>query len=208
VPPRLAFLQTRLAQQQISNVTPVRACDLSALPFASGSFDLITLVEQESPVLNGSAAWRAAAGTAHTLLKGGGWFCLAVENRLGFQRVLRRGRSQSARPTHTLQGYRRLLMRAGFSAVEAFAPLPFYDRIPLFYLPMAPGPALPFFFRSIFPLFEAVSPEVKRTYAREYAAARAAVRLAQCCRWERLITWFLSGFILLARRNGSEARAA
>jgi len=207
-PQRLAFLKARLCQQRISNVTLIQARDLSALPFAGASFDLITLVDQTAQVHREPASLRDALQTAHSLLKESGAFCLAAGNRLGFHRLLGRRKSAGDRSLHTLQGYRRLLMKVGFSTVESYAPLPFYDGIPLFYLPLGQGPVMSFFLRNVFPLFEAVSPEVKRSYALEYAVARAVVRLTLRCRLERLISLFLSGFILVARREGGETRVA
>ncbi|MDA2912733.1 hypothetical protein MYX77_02020 [Acidobacteriia bacterium AH_259_A11_L15] len=130
----------------------------------------------------------------------GGIVYLSLGNRLAFQHLFRRGKNGSSLPLHTIYGYRRILEAEGFSEFQFYAPLPHYDGIPLFYVPLEDTHALNFFLRHIFPLLETVSPEVRRAYAFEYAVAKIGVRLALLFKLTGLAKVFVSGFSIIAKK--------
>ena len=202
---RLSFLESRLKEQGINNVELLFAQGFSGLPFKAASFDLVVAGDSVSGF--DAEPFRTRLAVARRLLRDGGRLCLHVGNRLGFQRVLKPGIQKGKHPWHTAFGYRRRLRKAGFGDIQGYAPLPYYNRIPLFYLPLGKRGTLSFFFRNVFPLFEAVSPEVKKAHALEYAVARSAVRVASICRLEALVKIFFSGFFFVSRKQGEGIRA-
>ena len=202
---RLSFLSSRLKEQGIKNVELLCAQGFRELPFKAASFDLVAAGDSVSGF--DAEPFRTRLSEAHGLLRDGGLLCLHVGNRLGFQRVLKPETWEKKRPWHTAHGYRRMLRKAGFGDIQGYAPLPYYNKLPLFYVPLEKRAALSFFFRNVFPLFEAVSPEVKKAHALEYTVARAAVRLASICRSEALVRFFFSGFIFVSRKRGGGAHA-
>ncbi len=202
---RLSFLASRLKEQGITNVELLCAQGFGELPFKAASFDLMAAGDSVSGF--DAEPFRTRLAVACGLLRDGGLLCLHVGNRLGFQRVLKPGAREEKRPWHTAYGYRRMLRKAGFVDIQGYAPLPYYNKLPLFYVPLGQRAALSFFLRNIFPLFEAVSPEVKSAHALEYAGARAAVRVASICRLEGLMRFFFSGFIFVSRKRDKGIRA-
>jgi len=87
---RLNFLNQRILQDGITNITPVWAGDCLPLPFPEASFDLV--------VMNGVLEWVAASNEEappeqiqqayisemYRLLRPGGHFYLGIENRYGY----------------------------------------------------------------------------------------------------------------------------
>lgn len=203
---RLSFLGSRLKEQGITNIELLCAHGFRGLPFRAGSFDLVAAADSV-PGLD-AEPFRERLTVARGLLRDEGLLCLHVGNRLGFQRALKPGTWGKQCPWHTARGYRRMLRKAGFADIQGYAPLPYYNGIPLFYVPLGSRAALSFFFRNVFSLFEAVSPEVKKTYALEYGLAKFAARLAVACRLERVMSFFWSGFLLVGRKDKGMAGAA
>ena len=70
----------------------------------------------------------------------------------------------------------------------------------MFYVPVDEPQGMAFFLKDIFPLFEMVSPEIKHTYSREYALAKAAVYLTQVLHLESAVRLFVSGFGIVAKK--------
>ena len=198
---KLSFLNGRKKQQRIDNLYPIYVKDRSGFPFSESSFDLVS-VGGHSWGVNQPVEVRDIVRDAHGLLKDGGTVYLSFRNRLAFQDLLKWGKSSAPFRLHTAYGYRRILQAEGFSEIQFYAPLPRYDGIPLFYLPLENSHALNFFLRNIFPLFEMVSPEVKRAYAMEYAVAKLGVRLTLLFRLATLAKIFVPGFNIVAKKTG------
>lgn len=206
---RLAFLESRLNEQEIHNVYLVQARNFRTLPFDRACFQFIATGDFTFGFEG--EAFRDRVAVSHELLRSGGLLCFQVGNRVGFHRVFR-SRAQDGRKGnrswHTPLGYRRILQKAGFRDIQAYAPLPYHSGIAMFYIPVGCRAALSFFLRNLFPLFEAVSPEVKKTYSKEYRLAKVATRLALACRLENVMTFFLSGFVLFSRKSSETGSAA
>ncbi len=93
IPERIEFTQTRLEQEQISNVQLIQA-SLTALPFFEGTFDLV--------VANGILEWVGEwdlddhprttqlrfLSTARKLLRDNGVMVIGIENRIGYNNFL------------------------------------------------------------------------------------------------------------------------
>jgi hypothetical protein len=58
-----------------------------------------------------------------------------------------------------------------------------------------------YFFSHVFPLFEMVSPEVKKQYGVQYVIAKLMVRLAVWLRFSPAAKFFFSGYLLVATRG-------
>ena len=196
---KIAFLNVRRRQQRIDNLYPVHVRDGLDLPFAGNYFDMVSVRGFQ---------WRAAQSVrvrdvvrrVHGLLREGGIAYLSLGNRLGFQHLFRQGRNGSFMSLHTIYGYRRILQAEGFAGICFYAPLPHYEGIPLFYVPLEEAQALNFFFRNLFPLFEMVSPEVKQAHAFQYAVAKMGVRLALLFKLTSLTKGFFPGFSVIAKK--------
>ncbi len=195
----LRALCARTQEQGRHNVRPVLLSKRMGLPFAPGSFDSVVATAAGTGTYDG-ASLRRFIEHAHALLKPAGVLYLTVGNRLDAQRLFRPARAAGASGPCTLGGYKRLLQAAGFVRLRLYAPLPRHDGIPLFHVPLEHPQALRFFLRNVFPLFETVSPEVKRRYAVEYAAAKVGVRLALALKLTGLMKLFVPGFGILAEK--------
>lgn len=197
---RLRFLRIRARQEGIENLYTVHANQITQLPFPEKHFDLIVFRDfLWSEIAPGR--FENISSYLCRLLKENGVAYFNVSNRTGFQRLLGRERRSSWVSTHTLPGYRRILRATGFTDLEFYAPLPYYDGIPLFFVGLEHADSSDFFLRSLFPLFEAVSPEVKRKYAVEYRFAKVGASLALTFRLAGLVPFFVSGYGIIARRT-------
>jgi SAM-dependent methyltransferase len=208
IPARVRLLELRAAQHRIANLVPIHVAPGGPLPFEAERFDLIVARSSDwdfgSAPPRGGVAVATVARDVRRLLEAGGIVYLSVPNRLSYQRLLRPG-SAGAGLARSLGGYRRDLAAAGFVDIRFYAPLPSHEGIPLFYVPLADPALLEYFFDSIFPLLEAVSPEVKGLYGREYRVAKSAVRLAGPLRLTGLARYFVPGFGIVARRDAGDA---
>jgi protein-L-isoaspartate O-methyltransferase len=190
---RSRFVGERIAQTGADNVT----LSIGAKPqdIEPAVFDLV--------VVRGlSDGWPVDLETLivclKRCLKPGGVVFFGVTNLLSPLALLP-GREAGPRPQGTLRGCRRLLGREGFLEVRSFAPLPRHWGIPLFSIPLDQPFVLPYFFDRLFPLFDAVSPEVRRGFALEHALARVASLTSRVPGLAMLLAHFLPGYHLTAR---------
>jgi SAM-dependent methyltransferase len=204
---QIAFLAARTRQQHVHNLFPIHVGGGLDLPFHREQFDLVSLAGFRW-MPHQSIGVTDVVRRVRDLLRSGGVAYLCLGNRLSFSQLLRRRRSGSPLPLHSMRGYRRILEAEGLTDIRFYAPLPSWDGPPLFYLPLEDPRAVEFFFRQIFPLFEMVSPEVKRTYAAEYAAAKLGVRLTLLAQLTGLAKLFVPGFGIVARKPGKPRHAA
>lgn len=154
---RLDFLNQRILQEGITNITPLWAGDRLPLPFPAASFDLV--------MMNGVLEWVAVNGAAppeqiqraylsemYRILRPGGHFYLGIENRYGYgyffgkrdehsylrfstllPRRLANLYSQWVRGkpyreyTHSAQQLTALLHQSGFAQTQLYAPIPGYN---------------------------------------------------------------------------------
>ena len=205
---KIAFLNIRKRQQGIDNLYPIYVSGSLDFPFPEKRFDFVAVRNFQWGATQ-SIQLRDVVRSVNGLLREGGVAYFSLGNRWGFQQLLRRNKNTSSPtlPLHTIFGYRHILQVEGFSEIQFYAPLPHYDGVPLFYVPLEDTQAMSFFFRNIFPLFEAVSPEVKRAYAFEYVVAKMGVRLALLFRLTGLAKVFVPGFSIIAKKvcHGAEA---
>ncbi len=196
---KIAFVNARRKQQGIDNLYPVYMKGVSSLPFPEKFFDLITMVDFQRHATR-SVRFREIVRYLYCLLKEGGRIYFSVDNRLAFQHLFRLVKANATLPIHTIYGYRHILQEEGFSEIRFYAPLPHYDGIPLFYLPLESSEALNYFFQNIFPLFEMVSPEVKKQYGFQYKLAKIGVRLTLIFRLTNLAKFLVPGFSIIATK--------
>jgi len=135
VPERALFQRRRAAQDGFANWHPLIA-SAAALPFAAGTFDLITLNGGfESGELWGAgepeALQRKFLSDALRLLKPDGYFYIGAATRWSLVRLF--GGKRGARPfdrawARTPEQYRRLFADAGFGTVEVYGVFDSCDR--------------------------------------------------------------------------------
>ncbi len=220
---RIRFIQTRVTQDGIGNVTPVHGT-LSSPPLPPNSFDLVAM--------NGVLEWLGWADTnrgthavqldqlrkARSLLKKGGWLFIGIENRFSMSSWLGamdhsylKYTSLMPRPlahmityllkghtyrtyTYTPWGYRRLLTQAGFTSVEFYGVLPNYSR-PINYWPLGEGLPLK-------RLIQVLAQEKPHGHTWKVQMALAMVEKTPT-RWVGEISRFLAPHLLIrARREG------
>ena len=195
---RLDFLAARKEQEGIENLHLSRIGGLSEMPFENGSLDFVGFAgferDEQDPVGFGSLAQNVS-----DLLTEGGSAYFAVTNRMGFDRFLGGGGTTGTAPL-TLRGYKQALRRAGFTDVRAFAPLPASGAAPLFYLPLDDARAMKFFFRTIFPLLDFISPESTSSYSRAFGVAKWGARFGSRMGLTRFAKFFVPGFGLVATK--------
>ncbi len=198
---KIALLDIRRRQQGLNHLRPIHATHWADLQLPAASFDLVSVREfnWEGGMLT---PFDVMLRRIDPLLKPGGIVQLTVANRLAFQYLLRLESKPNSSPLHSLAAYRRMLRAAGFSNIEVYAPLPHFDRIPMFYIPLDDSQAQRFFFSHLFPLFERVSTDVRQAYALQYAIARTSVRIALGLHLTRLAMNFVSGFCIFAKKAG------
>ncbi len=196
---KIRFLDIRRKQQGIENLFPVYGrCD-SDIPFPDESFDVVAVNELHGNEKDPQPFRKAVQHFRH-LLKERGVLYLSLYNSLSFQRLLRWGEKPVSSISHSIFGYKRILREEGFSKIRFYAPLPRQDGIPLFYVPLNSDQSLSFFFRNIFPLFETVSPEVKKAYGFQYTIAKVAVRLTLRLGLTSLTKIFVPGYSIIAEK--------
>jgi hypothetical protein len=197
---KIVYLNILVGQHRINNLYPIYVSDRYEIPFPKRYFNLITVREYQwstgQPV-----SFRGIVRRVYNLLSEEGVVSFSIGNRLAFQYLLRRTEKNDRSHFHNIFGYKHILQEEGFSDIQFYAPLPDYDGIPLFYVPVENNRAMAYFFHNIFPLFEMVSPEVKRLYAFDYKIAKIAVRLALSSRLTSLAKFFVPGFIIIAKKQ-------
>jgi len=197
---KIVYLNILVGQHRINNLYPIYVSDRYEIPFPKRYFNLITVREYQwstgQPV-----SFRGIVRRVYNLLSEEGVVSFSIGNRLAFQYLLRRTEKNDRSHFHNIFGYKHILQEEGFSDIQFYAPLPDYDGIPLFYVPVENNKAMAYFFHNIFPLFEMVSPEVKRLYAFDYKIAKIAVRLALSSRLTSLAKFFVPGFIIIAKKQ-------
>lgn len=194
------FLDIRRIQQGKDNLFPINGrCD-SELPFPDGSFNAVAVNELQGKWRR-SQTFPKAIRAFYRLLKEDGILYLSLRNRLSFQGLLRGNDKPASSIRYSIFGYKAILREEGFSKIQFYAPLPRQDGIPLFYIPLMGDLPMKFFFRNIFPLFEAVSPEVKKAYGFQYAVAKLAVRLNLHLGLTSLAKVFVPGFMIIAEKK-------
>lgn len=196
---KLHLLTARQQQQSIQNLELSQMDHKESLPFADSCFDFVC-IDSESSESNNPLSFTAMAQEIRRLLKPNGSAFFKVANRWSALSLFSRTKKRSRLTRHSLPAYRATLIRSGFNHIQAYAPLPYYDGIPLINLPLDDPQAIRFFFSRLFPLFEMVSPESKKSYALEYAAAKIGMRFLTTLRFESLAKYFFTGFGLIAAR--------
>lgn len=176
------------------NVRVVRGDVRDGLPFRERSFDLVSI--GSAPAGGAGLTFSEIARAAMRLLSGNGTAHFVVGNWL-WSKVTG---GNNGRGLRSVIGYRRELRRLRFAGIRVFAPLPRHTCTPLCYLPLDSRPAIETFLRDLFPLFAAVSPEVKRAYAFEYLLARLGVWAMTAGNLGGLLKFLVPGYSILAQR--------
>jgi SAM-dependent methyltransferase len=194
---KVEFLKARASQQNVTNIE----CRVTSSPmpadFGNAPFDLIVIrdIPQDWPV-----TLPALLEPLKKALKPKGSIFLSVTN--SWCPLFWLSRSAPGRfPTQSLFGCMNLFARGGFNRVQAFSPLPRHWGVSLFHLPLDQPAAIRFFFKKIFPLFDAVSPEVKRGFALEHALAKIAAKLACLPGAAHFVKYFLPGFHFIVQKG-------
>ena len=190
----LHFLETRSKQQGKTNIHLVHLKDEQDFPFSANQFDLVVCQKTDSP-------FSKALEKIHPLLKKGGYLFVPFKNSLGFDQLFD-GRNSSQKMDHGNPfRLKKLLKKLGFEIAEWFVPLPQASGIPLFTVPFSSTEAWNFFLKSLFPLFAAVSPEVKQMYGKKYLFAQKMAWLVSKTGLINLAKFFAPGFTLLAKKT-------
>lgn len=199
-PARLDLLTLRAAHAGLENIEPV-SVGPSGLPDVPAAGLVAVMGDDWIGWVDGFS--ELTAWLDRSLLESGVSY-LAVGNRSGIHRLL--GRGGSRRPAHGLSRYRRILRRAQLIDEAVVLPLPYHDRTPLFLLPPQQE-ALRHFFTSVLPLFETLSPEMKKTNRREYVLARALRAVGPLLGRLRLLEVLTPGFGLVVVRSSASHAA-
>ena len=190
---KIALVQAQA--NEIKNIIPRVAPEFGTgetFPVEPNSLDLVSV---SSP---SSLSLPDLLRKIYPLLKKGGQIYLSLPNRLGVSNFLgRSGRSKA----YTIFSIRKIFYQEGFADLACYCPLPRTEGIPMFYIPFDNATAWAFFFRNVFPLFAAVSPEMKKIYALEYTLARWGVKIALAGGLTGLARYFAPGFSLIAKRT-------
>lgn len=137
----------------------------------------------------------------HQLLSLNGSLQLFLRNKYSIQYLMDRSDHIKQTRFYSLNQYRKMFKKSGFSQVSTYAPIPHFDSIPLFYLPVDYHRALKYFFKVIFPLFEMVSPEVTKQYGLQYQVAKLGANGAMFFHLYPLVKYFLSGYLFIATKH-------
>lgn len=189
---RLASLAECVRARPQGDVRTVHVESEDGLPFPPASFDVVVMRPFQRA--DGThVPFQSLAARARSLARARGHVVVSAPNAL----------SLLGRPTrtaeHGLAGYARILRAEGFVDVRSYAPIPFDEAAPLFYIPLDDPSALRFFFRDLFDLLTSVPPEIRRRYRLAYAVARLGRRLGMLLRTEGLARFLMPGFSIFAR---------
>lgn len=196
---KVAFLDQRKRHTGINNLFCIQGNMVNNLPFPHNFFDLIAMSDFMWCI--GQSTLSETVRHAYKLLRPGGTTYLCLGNRYSLLNLFDKLKQGNAKSFRSIWGYKRILRENGFSNIRFYASLPFYDGISLFYLPLENDNILQYFFRSIFPLLDMVSPETKKDYAMQYTMAKLGARLALFFRLTWLTKFFVSGFSIFAEKD-------
>jgi SAM-dependent methyltransferase len=195
---KLAFLEQRKQSVGRSNIVCIQGDSISDLPFPRYYFDLINI----SDFMWSFSSDPLAENIMHVneLLRPDGVAFFGLKNRYSLLNIFDRQNSTGIISAQSMGRYKKTLGKCGFSVNTFYAPLPFYDGIPLFLLPLEGGNVIDYYFKSIFPLLEMVSPETKKDYAIQYSIIKVAVRFALIFKLTWLARYFVPGFSIIAQK--------
>jgi len=196
---RTALMAARAKEAGIGNVRPVTTDRGLCLPFRGERFDFVSVGDAGAESIDGMEAGDLI-GAVHGLLRPGGAARFSLGNRWGFDYMIGRGGGDGGPRRRGLLAYERILAEAGFTRIRAFAPFPRHVGTPMFYVPLDGRAPMDFFFRNLAMLFDAVSPEVKRSHALEYGVAKLGIRVATCARLAGVARLLVPGFCIFAER--------
>ncbi len=196
---RINFLRLRKEQQGLEALSPMQVLDLEELGFLKSSLDFVSINPGEQRAMIKEKNLSQTITCLAEFIQPGGTLHLMLENRFSLQGWMRRRRRNHL--SHSLPYYRRILAEQGFRDLEIYAPLPNFDGVPLFYLPLGSSQIIHFFLEKILPLIEMVSPETKKAYALEYRMAKVALGLAARFKLGFLLPYFVSGYCIIARKE-------
>lgn len=138
------FVALRAQQTGQDNIISVQLGLDQRLPFATGYFDAVVLVDALSRVKD-TELQRLVLRRIRAVLRPGGSLFLADINRLSAARLATW--SIEGNP-HTLGGYQRLLQSAGFRDLRVYSPAPSHLE-PFFMIPLDRQKPLAYFLREI-----------------------------------------------------------
>lgn len=157
--------------------------------FPIGHFDLISVHASRE-----ASSFQAICRQLRGCLKEGGALHLIIGNKLLPKKL------SELFLNHTFWGYKSILRKEGFSDIQFYAPLPNYRGAPMFYVPLEDRHIINYFFKSIFPLFETVSPQKKRQYLLMYPIAKLATRFILAFRLSFMLKFFVPGYCVIAKK--------
>jgi len=197
---KATFLNIRKDQLGIENLFPLIGNNVGKLPFNEESFDLVVILGYQFPTDN-SYNFYLLSQQIHRLLKERGKIYFSLDNKWSFQRLFRPAKTMNPKLIHNLYGYKRILAEKMFSNIRFYAPLPQHNRTPMYYLSLDNNRAIQFYFESVFPLFDMVTPEVKKIYGVQYNLIKIIVKLALILRLTALAKFFVPGFSIIAQKK-------
>lgn len=199
-PAKIDRIRQRQEKQGVQNLRTLHLPNGLDLPFPDHAFDMVSF--RDLRAVGVPVSFRDLVLLAKRLLKPGGVAHFQIGNRWSPLRFFEKRKKGGYGNLHALSGCQNVLRREKFRDLQAFAPLPYFDGVPLFFVPIQESRAFSYFLRNSFPLFEMVSPETKKAYSLEYMLARWGVSLGNFLGLGRMARFLVSGYMILAR-NGS-----
>jgi SAM-dependent methyltransferase len=197
----LRFMNIRKKEQGLNNIFPLYVKNIKNYPFKKKSFDGIALLQNNLCHNDKPICFTDMVKTVSGFLKDTGTLVLMVDNAFSFTRFLGKTMKKGSESLQTISGYKKTLIREGFSDIRFYAPLPGHGNVPMFYVPLSDNGGTRYFLENIFGFFDMVSPEVKKNYAVEYAAAKIAVFFARMIKLTWLMKYFVPGYTIIARKQ-------
>jgi len=197
---RLAFLKMRSPDYDYkNNLTLVKGDNISMLPFKDNYFD--TVIISFSTYFNyKDNSFKSILEKLDKLLKQGGHIHISIDNTLSLNSLISTFRDSKGVTSGSFYNLRNILNANKFSNIRIFAPLPHHNRIPLFSIPLDNNYAIRYFFLKIFPLFDMVTPEAKKSYGFSFIIIKFIVRLSLLLRFTSLAKIFVPGFSIIAKK--------
>jgi SAM-dependent methyltransferase len=199
----LRFINIRKKEQGLDNLFPLYIKNIENCPFKKKSFDGITFLQNSLCHNDKPVSFTDMVKTASGFLKDTGTLVLMVDNAFSFTRLLGKTTEKASQSLQTISGYKKTLIREGFTDIRFYAPLPGHGNVPMFYVPLSDHGGTRYFIENIFGFFDMVSPEVKKSYAVEYATAKIAVFIARMIQLTWLMKYFVPGYTIIARKQAS-----
>jgi len=176
----------------------------------TGEFNTLIISPYIPPAIfsSGSSYYEELLARLTRHLKPNGSIALFAENPISGTALLSgeilQKRNHTPHAYRSLNKHIKIFKKLGFSGIQAIAPLPLYNATPLFFLPVYPKRAregaTKYFFKNLFSMFEMVSPEVKKKFAKEYFISKILISLTNSLNLTNFITKFLSGYIIIAHK--------